>query len=449
MKAEEKYLLLKTVQDNNILPITSTCNMNCLFCSHHYNPPGIKVYRYGPLDLGLINELVEYLPPVGPVILGESATKIIEGEPFTHPQIYSILSSIRKKWPHKKIKITTNGSLLMKKNIKYLSQLGNIKLNVSVNCSNPEERTFLMNDKNPGIIFNVLNYLNKYNIMFNGSIVALPHIMGWESIANTVAILDKYKAETIRVFLPGFTRKTPRKYQFSPDLYDKLGNFIKELNVKYHTPVIIEPPILHDFSVRVIGVISDTPAAKVGIKKGDIITKINGQKPLTRVAAFNKINSCSSLDLIINRNNRLLSYHLQKNKNEKSGIILNYDLNPDTIREIKRAINNTTADNIIIITSQLGQYLIEEVVSLINKEASDKKIIIRAVHNKYFGGSIMSAGLLLNSDIIDSLTEIDLADKENLIILPGIIYDNYGKDLTGSKYQQIKNKFSAEIKIIN
>ena len=54
MDPKLKFILLKTVQDDGILPITSVCNMACQFCSHRNNPPGLEVYRLGHLDLELI-----------------------------------------------------------------------------------------------------------------------------------------------------------------------------------------------------------------------------------------------------------------------------------------------------------------------------------------------------------------------------------------------------------
>src|SRR5690554_7614434 len=75
MEGKLKYLLLKTVQDNNILPLSSVCELRCKFCSNRFNPPGVEVYNLGHLEMKLVRELVEYLPAEGPVIIGESDRK--------------------------------------------------------------------------------------------------------------------------------------------------------------------------------------------------------------------------------------------------------------------------------------------------------------------------------------------------------------------------------------
>lgn len=137
-----KYMLLKTVQDNNILPLTSICNMSCQFCSHKFNPPGLQIYHPGHLNPGLIKELIDYLPAEGPLIIGESATRIIEGEPMSHPHFAEIIKIVRDKYPDKKIKVTTNGSYLKKDMIEFLNNNLPLELNISLNCSGPEERVF-------------------------------------------------------------------------------------------------------------------------------------------------------------------------------------------------------------------------------------------------------------------------------------------------------------------
>src|SRR6056297_2859675 len=107
MYKSKKEILFKTVKEDNILPITSICRLNCIFCSHKNNPSQIETYSFGHLELELIKRMVEFLDHSRPVIIGESASKIIEGEPFAHPDIIEILNYLRKRWPDIEIKITT------------------------------------------------------------------------------------------------------------------------------------------------------------------------------------------------------------------------------------------------------------------------------------------------------------------------------------------------------
>ena len=46
-KQTSEHLILYTISEHNILPITSKCNAHCIFCSHHHNPSGVEVYHIG------------------------------------------------------------------------------------------------------------------------------------------------------------------------------------------------------------------------------------------------------------------------------------------------------------------------------------------------------------------------------------------------------------------
>jgi len=59
-KEELWPLLVEAVSVYNVLPLTSTCNLNCIFCSHLQNPPGIKAYHFPPLPLEELKQLIPF-----------------------------------------------------------------------------------------------------------------------------------------------------------------------------------------------------------------------------------------------------------------------------------------------------------------------------------------------------------------------------------------------------
>lgn len=84
-------LLTQSVRYENILPLTSTCNLRCLFCSNAQNPPGVEVFSIPPLPLPLVRRLIPLLNPHRKIIIGEAASRISEGEPLTHPEFWKIM----------------------------------------------------------------------------------------------------------------------------------------------------------------------------------------------------------------------------------------------------------------------------------------------------------------------------------------------------------------------
>ena len=447
MNSKQKYLILKTVQDNNILPVTSKCNLQCKFCSHFQNPPELEVESYGHLNFDFIKKMIDFLPKEGPVILGESATKIIEGEPFYHPEIKEILRILRDKWPDKEIRITTNGSFLSKKMIKLIKELGNITLNISLNCASPAERKFLMNDKNGKNVFSAIKRLNDYNINFSGSLVALPHVMSWKSIEKTINYLDKYNAETIRVFLPAFTDYSQENMKFEFDLYFKLDEFVNQINQKIKTPVILEPPYLKNLEAVVEGIIANSPGDNSNLDKGHIIEEVNEQKVISRVDAFNKIKKLKNPLLSIKNKSKIT---INKKRGERSGLVMDYDLDPVIIDELINLIKNRKVKEMILITSKMAKEMLKFIVDNKLKENFPEKIInVIEVKNNFFGGSIITAGLLTVEDIINEIKKHDFNYSANtLTVLPSVIFDDYGKDLKGQHYTEIAKEFGFEVKIL-
>ncbi|MTI67097.1 MAG: radical SAM protein, partial [Firmicutes bacterium] len=131
MKKARIDMILNTVQRHNILPITSKCNTSCVFCSHKYNPKDVCVYKLPSLNINEIEDMISFLDPNKKIIIGESATRIIEGEPFVRKDIYEILKKIRS-YSKEVIEITTNGSNLTLDMVKKLKTLEPLELNVSL-----------------------------------------------------------------------------------------------------------------------------------------------------------------------------------------------------------------------------------------------------------------------------------------------------------------------------
>ena len=441
-------ILRNTVQENNILPITSICNMSCVFCSHRQNPSDIKVYQPGHLDFELIKELVEYLPRSGPVILGESATRIIEGEPFLHPVFEKIIAYLRKKFIHREIRITTSGSLLTSNLISFLENMSPLSLNLSLNCPSPELRAKIMNDSNPEVVFNALPILAESKIRLEGSIVAVPFLPVKKYIKRTLDVMVKGNPATVRIFLPGYTKYSIPKMEYNKGFSLQLFETVNYLSSKYKFPVLIEPPYLKDLTCKVKGVVSQSPADLSGFKKGDIIITIDKKQPLTRVEAFNILQKSSYCKVSVLRymktgKEKKVKLELKKPPASKSGIVLDYDFPPRVIKKLDEILSINADKKICVITSILAVKLIKFTV---NKFLGYDEVIVLPVKNRYFGGSIGSAGLLIVDDIIYALQK----SRKNfdLILLPGIIFDNYGKDLKGMGVSQIKQETGSEIKII-
>lgn len=438
------------VVDDNVLPLTSTCNTSCVFCSHRYNPPEVRVYRISPRSLAVIKNALPCIDPARPIIIGESVTRTIEGEPFTHPDIAQILRLLRSAFPRTPVHLTTNGILLDEDMVHLLSSLGNITINLSLNCIEESNRESLLGDMQAGTALNSVELLRKYGIPFHGSVVAMPHLTGWNDLENTISYLSGHKAETVRVFEPGFSRLAPPELQFDQKLRDELANFISRLRRIINIPITLEPPFVVNLEAEVAGVITNSPAARAGLKPGDVITAVNGFRVSTRVQAFERIVKANNPEVTVKRGGEPAgAFCIRKGRGERSGLVMDFDLDPGLIDDMARAAWQHRARTVLILTSQLAGPVLRQGLARFWKGGCEVETL--EVTNRFFGGSIRAAGLLTVGDMIKDLRKCLVERtpvKPDLVLLPGLAFDQAGCDLTATPYTRIEEEFGIPVESI-
>lgn len=438
-----KNLLLHSAAQNNILTITSTCNVGCIFCSHRQNPPGVESFRIPPVTLDQVEEMLMFMDGARPVVIGESVTRIMEGEPFTHPRIREILSAIRKKFPGAQIRITTNGTMLDQKTVEFLASLDNVAVLLSLNSSCPEQRRRLMSDPRAGTAVEAPRWLSLRGVEYHGSIVAMPHVTGWDDLASTISWLDRWGARTVRVFVPGHTRHAPEKYKIPPRLPEELPAFLEGLKAGVGAPVSLEPPYLTDLQARVAGVLAGSPAAGSGLKMDDIIVAVNHKKVLSRVDAFQKVFKYRNPLVEVARGNKILFFEINKGPGDTSGLVMDYDVDPEVIKLIGRAAHRHRAEKAVVLTSELAFPVMK--IGL-EKLLPGEDVVAVPVKNNFFGGSIGCAGLLTVEDLARAMA--GRHGQTDLFILPGLAFDHRGRDLTGRSYRELARGFPGPIELV-
>ncbi|SJZ34272.1 DUF512 domain-containing protein [Selenihalanaerobacter shriftii] len=450
MEYSSEQLIILSAQERNILPVTSACNFNCLFCSHQYNPAGIEVFNCGHRTLEQIKGISDFLNPEQKIVIGESITRIIEGEPFSNPNIIQILTYLRKRFPQTVIQITTNGSYLDLDKIKLIDNLDLIELNLSLNSANPVLRKRLMADKSGEIVLEGVRNLAKFKIPYHGSIVAMPMISNWDDIEEAIKFLDDNQAKTVRIFLPGYTKLTPAKLQFDLNLWTDLIDYIDQLNQKYKVPITVEPPLIQDLNVNLQGVITDSSAANAGLRKGDQILSINQTEVKTRVEAFNRLLKSGFPEIKYERDGEIKETELNKQANESSGIVLDYDISLSRLNKVKEIITKSSANKVLIFTSKLAKNVVDlGIDEFLDGILAEVDIKVISVKNRYFGGSIMAAGLLVVDDFLvafnGNVSEIKSAD---LILLPENPFNNWGYDLVGKHYENLEEVVNCLVTLV-
>ncbi len=426
----EAWSWLQEAARQNILALTSVCNVHCRFCSHYQNPPEVQIVEIPPLTWDIIEKLLAEIYPEQPLVIGESITRIREGECLTHPQIKVILSRIRAAYPQTEIRLTTNGSLLDEQMADFLANLGQVRITLSLNTASVENRQLLMRDRWAEQAIKAPIWLQKYQIPFQGSIVAMPKCLGWQDLEQTVVYLAECGAENIRIFRPGYTDYGRSILGEGLELMAaELPDQIALWQKKY--PVSLEPPDLSDLQARISGVIRHSPADQAGLQSGDIIIAIGDQKPFSRVDAFELLQQSGSVSLQIERNGQKQEIFVNKLPFTTSGLIMDYDLNLRLLVKIKKVLKPWRNKKILWLCSTAGEKVLQ---AGIEQKLKNYDLTLRAVPNKFFGGSISCSGLLTVQDFASALQ----AGEADVILLPQAAFDRQDQDLVGQKWESLK-----------
>lgn len=438
-KATIRQTIIRSAVEANILPITSRCDAKCVFCSHKNNPPEVHVVSVGERAFEDIAETLVYLRPDHAITIGESASCIYEGEPFTHPQFKRILAMLRDRFPHTPVSITTNGHYLSREMVKFLRDIGNVALSVSINSATAEGRAILMGDdaETAERTIQGVRLLKEFDLPYSASMVAMPNLVGWEDIRATLDLLAENGASVARIFAPAFSSPVQLKSFPDPDaIYGELRDFIDGLPADYPMPVLLEPSYVTDLTPVVSGVLKGTAGWRAGVLRGDTIKSVNGQVPRCRVEAWNMLQAAGKISVFAVRGEETLPISWVNEHYGASGITMEYDFDMGRAELLKRLIMNCTGRSLCL-CSELAHGVLSSVLKLPGFEPGRADCV--PVKNRTFGGSIKAAGLLC---VRDYLEEYEQYREENpapaQIIIPQESFNSEGYDLAGRHFSEIE-----------
>lgn len=425
-----------------------------------------------PLDMEAIKELIDFIDPSRKIVIGESASQIPEGEPFLHPKLFKILTLLRTRFPDTLIQLTTNGSLVTGEKLKALKQFEPLELNISLNILNRNYRENILGDRPPYHAVELLAECNKLGIKFNGSVVALPFIYGWQEIYRTLNYLEDCKAMSVRLLIPGYTRflknkklldsKDSKFFRLCPREFSKE---LMKLRNYYRVPIFVEPPLLEDLTPELAGVMESSPASKMGLKAKDKILKVNDREVFSRAHAYNLLKTEKDPEIIVEKNEQKLTLHeklnLKKEKNVSSGICFDNDILPQRAKNLIEMAKKY--ENTLVLASTGGYNLLKEAVKKIDKQEGrgkedsilEDRLVIEGVENYFFGGNIISAGLLIIEDFRHFIADNNISKRRDYekvydqIILPAKAFDFRGVDLLGEHYKALEEETGIKVNISN
>jgi len=460
----EQYILYSEAE-LNVLPLSSFCHDGCIFCSHKNASPdtlrsnGFYGYRRSFEEVA---EHIGFLDPEKRVVIGESATKISEGEPFMWKGVEKIILAVRSRIGKNLISITTSGGFIGDDFFNIINKAAPLEINFSLNSFNAKTRDRIVLDGRSAKAFENLERLSKYgeSLKLSVSLMAIneettPIALIVEDIENLRKMAN---IALIKVFLPRFAEELFSKFFENYDEFtayaEKVSSVLSGVNASGSIPVVLEPLAPPDTKVAIHAVAPDSTAFRAGIKAGDEILSVNGRKPKTRSEAYQFITkTAGTIELTINENkaassnesrNKKLTFEDFDGKSEGAGgMIFISDINPselDGFIRINRELAANGAEALALTTALSESYL--KAVFLENGISNIKPA---AVKNVNFKGNIDCAGLLTLKDIEAALRGDGLSKS---VIIPGIMFDHLGFDLNGERLDEFKEKFETNFIVI-
>ncbi len=357
------------------------------------------------------------------VVIGESATRLVEGEPLLHPRFLPLLQQVRRALPKAPLQVTTNGLLLTEQLQRALAGLAPIELIVSVNSLDPSQRKYWLGDPQPERTLAQLEALGRNGVAFQASFVLAPPFL--DQFPSVLRRVEAWGAGYVRLLLPGGSRLAPVALQGSWESWRALSEQTRVWRKEVSIPCVLEPPLLFDLQADVEGVLPNSPARAAGLQPGDRIERVDGKVPFSRQEAFQAIATATSPHLTVSRRGQWLEVGLEKEANQRSGLVFSRDI---ARQSLERTLSSLPARGKgLALTSELALTILRAAW-----ESLDVHLPLVAVPNRTFGGSIRAAGLLTLADIRKTLAE--LAKKEwtwDWLLLPAAPFQE-GYDLCGA-----------------
>ena len=458
----------------------SRCDCDCLMCYNKGNPPSLalRANRRPPAEeLNEIKTRLNYFSPSK----GESLFPGLgcSYEVMDHPFFPRILRLLREK-TSKPIRINTNGKTLTPRRISELAEFRPIYLYLSLNSSSPERRKKLMRDNRPQMAISSLMGLRSKEIPYAAVIVpwpvdSIPEMC--KDLYDTMVYADECGAHLIQINLPGYSRWFSPEKEFNlDDVWSACIDTVRELRGKTACPIVTMPSLfeenLHEGRKnlpKIVGLVGNSPAARCGLRVGDIILGMNNVSIRTRPQARDVISMLQKSEikmarLTIQRNNRRLDmtmnpddfgYPFTKEFDHHLGIIfMGAGLRLSDIEHLKEVIESRKAKDVLFLSSTLVKPVFEQCLRESHLlSSSNLKISIRVPRNNYLGGNVFMGDLLVVQDFIDCIKAyLSETEKEpDLIVVPSSPFSlgGWGRDLTGRVYLDIEREAGIPVELLD
>lgn len=425
---------------------SSYCNCDCEICYEKYNPlPYAKMNCL--LSMEEAKTRLKYFHRETrkglPLAMG------VYAEPFLNRKLLDIYEMAKGTYADMTV-VTTNGSFLDEEACRRIGNLKGIKIVLSINSLNPENRQRVMNDaKKDGTerAFRVLEYFQKYKVAFDASITGWPSLP-LEDIEQTVLQLEKYDPDLVRICLPGFNRYN---YEENADLlyghWDRLVELVKKLKKVVSFPLITFPALYHAATSQepiIDGIYKYSAAYEAGLQVFDHVIAYENEPLYLKTQLAAKLfqsyeEGVQQVNLRVKRDGEEFDIVLKRGEELSRlgrrsfwGIFLNQTFKVTFLEKLKQLIEKHGARDVLVFTSAIMKPAIEELITSIDyydQFFSRCNLSLEVCPHYFWGGNIMINDIHMVSDFKRYLLEMKADQTTDLVVIPSTTFDEWGFDL--------------------
>jgi NifB/MoaA-like Fe-S oxidoreductase len=474
--------------------LSSVCNFRCQFCYEKGNPDGFPIENATRMatDAEIETRLRHYDKRTG---RGLFTVRTAINEPFVNPRAVDTLERLRAHNPDELLSFVTNGSYFTPDVVARLARLRPIFFNLSLYSTDEAVRRTVLGDRRPGNAVRAVELLAEHRVPYMTNVVMWPSIP-LDDLDRTVAHAERNGATVMRVCLGGYSRYLDGDFERFEvdDFWPAVVAHVDELRTRHEMPILIEPNtyVRPDTDALVEGVVVGSSAHKAGLRRGDELVAVNGERVASRMQAMSAlrragggrnrpqryrppgVNTLKMVEhggerdvaLTVRRSGELIEVTLDRYDPEcmarypyaeiapfddfVCGIVLSESLRYSSLAAARDIIRRRGAARTLVLTSSLMHPQVRGMIDRSHVfDAMD--VALRVARNEYFGGTINIGDLLVVDDFVTSIEEhrAECGDVD-LVLVPASAFASspWGRDLTGVPWRDIERRTRIAVELV-